>query len=157
MGWSMIRRTILSSKFYETAKYYALTQHIFLAARRLFSEATFKRMDPKLRDGFLDAAKKAAADTRTHGLAVEKEALQILVEKGVTVIDCDRELFRKRVLPQTENFVKARPDAQADRRHDPRHAGLRSGGARASGPHHERARGSRSESPHEPRGPRCLD
>ena len=104
--------TILSSKFFETAKYYALTQHIFSPLAIYFSDATYKRMDPKLRDGFLDAAKKAAADTRRHGLAVEQEALAILVEKGVTVIDCDRELFRKRVLPQTENFVKARPEAK---------------------------------------------
>jgi tripartite ATP-independent transporter DctP family solute receptor len=104
--------TILSSKFFETAKYYALTQHIFSPLAIYFSDATYKRMDPKLRDGFLDAAKKAAADTRRHGLAVEQEALAILVEKGVTVIDCDRELFRKRVLPQTENFVKTRPEAK---------------------------------------------
>jgi len=104
--------TILSSKFFETAKYYALTQHIFSPLAIYFSDATYKRMDPKLRDGFLDAAQKAAADTRRHGLAVEQEALAILVEKGVTVIDCDRELFRKRVLPQTENFVKVRPEAK---------------------------------------------
>ena len=104
--------TILSSKFYETSKYYALTQHIFSPLSVYFSEATFKRMDPKLREGFLDAARKAAADTRTHGLMVEQEALKILAEKGVTVIDCDREAFRKRVLPQTENFVKARPEAK---------------------------------------------
>ena len=104
--------TILSSKFFETAKYYALTQHIFSPLAVYFSDATYKRMDAKLRDGFLDAAKKAAADTRRHGMAVEQEALAILVEKGVTVIDCDRELFRKRVLPQTENFVKARPEAR---------------------------------------------
>ena len=104
--------TILSSKFFETAKYYALTQHIFSPLAIYFSDATYKRMDPKLRDGFLDAAQKAAADTRRHGMAVEQEALAILVEKGVTVIDCDRELFRKRVLPQTENFVKVRPEAK---------------------------------------------
>src|SRR5258708_26888481 len=104
--------TILSSKFFETAKYYALTQHIFSPLAFYFSDATYKRMDPKLRDGFLDAAQKAAADTRRHGMAVEQEALAILVEKGVTVADCDRELFRKRVLPQTENFVKARPEAK---------------------------------------------
>ncbi len=58
------------------------------------------------------AAKKAAADTRTHGLDVEKEALSPLKDKGVTVIDCDREAFRMRVLPQTDNFIKARPDAK---------------------------------------------
>ncbi len=104
--------TILSSKFFETAKFYSLTQHNFSPLAIYFSDATYKRMDPKLRDGFLDAAQKAAADTRRHGLAVEQEALAILVEKGVTVIDCDRELFRKRVLPQTENFVKTRPEAK---------------------------------------------
>jgi TRAP-type transport system periplasmic protein len=104
--------TILASKFYETAKNYALTQHIFSPLAIYFSDATFTRMDPKLRDGFLDAAKKAAADTRAHGLAVEKEALASLKDKGVTVVECDKEAFRKRVLPQTDNFIKAHPDAK---------------------------------------------
>jgi tripartite ATP-independent transporter DctP family solute receptor len=104
--------TILASKFYETSKNYALTQHIFSPLATYFSDATFNRMDPKLREGFLDAATKAGADTRSHGLAVEKEALASLVEKGVTVVECDREAFRKRVIPQTDNFVKARPEAK---------------------------------------------
>jgi TRAP-type transport system periplasmic protein len=104
--------TIVASKFFETAKYYALTQHNFSPLATYFSDATFTRMDPKLREGFLDAAKKASLDTRTHGLAVEKEALELLKSKGVTVIDCDLEAFRKRVLPQTDNFVKARPEAK---------------------------------------------
>src|SRR6202020_432461 len=93
--------TILASKFYETSKNYALTQHIFSPLATYFSDTTFNRIDPKLREGFLDAAKKAAADTRVHGLAVEKEALATIVERGVTVVECDREAFRKRVLPQT--------------------------------------------------------
>ncbi|MFT5553482.1 MAG: tripartite ATP-independent transporter DctP family solute receptor [Bradyrhizobium sp.] len=105
--------TILASKFYETAKHYALTQHIFSPLAVYFSDTTFNRMAPKLREGFLDAAKQAAADTRVHGLAVEKEALASLVEKGVTVVECDKEAFRKRVLPQTDNFIKARPEAKA--------------------------------------------
>jgi tripartite ATP-independent transporter DctP family solute receptor len=104
--------TILASKFYETAKNYALTKHIFSPLAIYFSDLTFTRMDPKLRDGFLDAARKAAADTRAHGLAVEKEALASLKDKGVTIIECDKEAFRKRVLPQTDNFIKAHPDAK---------------------------------------------
>ena len=104
--------TILAAKFYETSKNYALTQHIFSPLATYFSDATFNRMDPKLREGFLDAAAKAGADTRAHGLAVEKEALATLVEKGVTVVECDRDAFRKRVLPQTDNFIKAHPDAK---------------------------------------------
>ena len=104
--------TILASKFYETSKNYALTQHNFSPLAIYFSDATFNRMDAKLREGFLDAAKKAAADTRTHGLAVEKEAMANLADKGVTVVACDKEAFRKRVLPQTDNFIKARPEAK---------------------------------------------
>jgi hypothetical protein len=30
----------------------------------------------------------------------------------VTVFECDREAFRKRVAPQTENFMKARPESK---------------------------------------------
>src|SRR5579871_3736899 len=60
--------TILASKFYETAKNYALTQHIFSPLAIYFSDATFNRMGAQ-REAFVDAARKAAADTRAHGLA----------------------------------------------------------------------------------------
>src|SRR6478736_6401281 len=77
--------TILASKFFETSKFYGLTQHNFSPLSIYFSETTLKRMDGKLRDAFIDAAQKAAADTRTHGMAVEGEAKKILQEKGVAI------------------------------------------------------------------------
>jgi TRAP-type transport system periplasmic protein len=104
--------TIVASKFYETAKFYSLTQHNFSPLATYLSELTLKRMDAKLRDAFLDAARKAAADTRTHGLAVEQEALALLKSRGVTVVEADKEAFRKRVMPQTEAFLKAHPEAK---------------------------------------------
>src|ERR1700741_1576064 len=104
--------TIVASKFYETSKFYSLTQHNFSPLAIYLSEATFNRIPSAQRDAFIDAAKKAAAETRAHGLNVEKEALAQLKDKGVAVIDCDREAFRKRVLPQTEAFIKARPEAK---------------------------------------------
>ncbi len=104
--------TIVASKFYETSKFYSLTQHNFSPLAIYLSDASFNRMPATLRDGFVDVARKAAADTRAHGLTVEKEALAQLKDKGVTVIDCDREAFRKRVAPQSEAFVKARPEAK---------------------------------------------
>src|SRR5437660_2348557 len=91
--------TIVASKFFETAKFYTLTEHNFSPLATYFSETTFKRMEPKLRDAFLDAARKAAIDTRAHGLAVEQEALAVLKEKGVAVMECDKGAFRKRVMP----------------------------------------------------------
>ncbi len=104
--------TILASKFYETAKFYALTQHIFSPLTTYFSDATFQRMDPKLREGFLSCARLAGADTRAHGLAVEQEALELLAQKGVSVIACDQAAFRARVLPQTTNFLARMPQAR---------------------------------------------
>jgi TRAP-type C4-dicarboxylate transport system substrate-binding protein len=104
--------TILASRFYEAAKFYSLTQHNFSPLAIYFSEVTFGRMDPKLREGVADAAAKAAADTRAHGLSVEREALDVLAQKGVTIMNCDREAFRQRVLPQTDSFVKAHPEAK---------------------------------------------
>jgi len=105
--------TIIASKFYETAKFYSLTQHNFSPLAIYFSDATYKRMDDKVRDKFLAAAENAAADTRTHGLAVEKEALELLKTKGVSINDCDKAAFKKAVAPQTDSFVKANPMAKA--------------------------------------------
>jgi len=104
--------TIVASKFYETSKFYSLTQHNFSPLAIYLSDASFNRMPAALRDGFIEVARKAAADTRAHGLNVEKEAIAQLKDKGVTVIDCDREAFRKRVAPQSDAFVKARPEAK---------------------------------------------
>jgi tripartite ATP-independent transporter DctP family solute receptor len=104
--------TILASKFYESAKFYSLTEHIFSPLAMYMSNITFNRMDAKLREGFLAATSAATIDTRVAGLAAEKEALGILAQNGVTVVDCDREAFRRRVVVQTEEFMKARPESK---------------------------------------------
>jgi tripartite ATP-independent transporter DctP family solute receptor len=104
--------TIVASKFYETAKFYSLTQHNFSPLAIYFSDATFNKMDAKTRDSFLGAAQKAAADTRTQGLAVEKEALELLKTKGVAINECDKAAFKARVAPQTESFLKQNPGAK---------------------------------------------
>jgi TRAP-type transport system periplasmic protein len=105
--------TILASKFYEAVKFYSLTEHNFSPLAIYFSERTFTRMRPKLRDGFLDAAQKAALDTRADGLAAAQDATSKLKQLDVTVVaDCDREAFRKLVQPQTDSFIKAHPAAK---------------------------------------------
>ncbi|MGY4314329.1 TRAP-type C4-dicarboxylate transport system substrate-binding protein [Bradyrhizobium sp. JR3.5] len=118
--------TILASKFYETAKHYALTQHIFSPLAVYFSDTTFNRMAPRLREGFLDAAKQAATGTRAHGLAVEKEALATLVREG-----CHGRRMRQGGIPQARaaadrQFHQGAARGEGRRRSDPRHPGLRS-------------------------------
>src|SRR5579863_2903751 len=104
--------TIVASKFYETAKFYSLTQHNFSPLGVFCSGLTLAKMEAPLRDQFLTAAAEAAGDTRVHALEAEKQALEALKQKGVAVIDCDREAFRKRVVPQSEAFIKAHPEAK---------------------------------------------
>jgi TRAP-type transport system periplasmic protein len=40
------------------------------------------------------------------------EAIEALKQKGVEVIACDREPFRKLTLPQTDHFIQAHPEAK---------------------------------------------
>jgi TRAP-type C4-dicarboxylate transport system substrate-binding protein len=105
--------TIVASKFYETAKFYSLTEHNFSALGVFCSGLTLAKMDAPLRDQFLAAAVEAAADTRVRGLEAEKQALDSLKQKGVEIIACDREPFRKLVAPQSDEFIKAHPEAEA--------------------------------------------
>jgi TRAP-type transport system periplasmic protein len=104
--------TVAASKFYETAKFYSLTQHNFSALGVFCSRLILNRMDAPLRDRFLTAAAEAAVDTRARGLDAEKEAIETLKQKGVEIIACDREPFRKLTLPQTDGFIKAHPEAK---------------------------------------------
>jgi tripartite ATP-independent transporter DctP family solute receptor len=105
--------TVVASKFYEAAKNYTLTQHLHSPLVLVLSDATYQKMPPALRDGLLASAKAAAAEQRAYGVGIAKEALEVLKQRGVTVADCDREAFHKRVLPLHEKFTKQHPEVQS--------------------------------------------
>jgi TRAP-type C4-dicarboxylate transport system substrate-binding protein len=115
--------TIVASKFYETAKFYSLTQHNFSALGAFCSGLTLNRMEAPLREQFLTAAAEAAVDTRARGLKAEKEAIDTLKQKGVETIACDREPFRKLTLPDRRLHHGA-SRGEADHRYRPQHQGL---------------------------------
>ncbi len=118
--------TILASKFFETAKFYALTQHNFSPLAIYFSDVTFNRMDPKLREGFLDCRQEGRGrHARARARGRKGSADDSRPRRASPWSNATSEAFRKRVAPQTENFIKARPEVQARHRHHPRDAGLR--------------------------------
>lgn len=104
--------TILSAKFYETAKFFTLTRHIHTPFGAFVSERTLGRLPPTQRDGLLQAVREATTDQFNKAAQVETDAIQELKAKGVTVEDCDRVAFRDRVSPMWERFAQATPGAK---------------------------------------------
>jgi tripartite ATP-independent transporter DctP family solute receptor len=105
--------TILSAKFYETAKHFTLTRHIHTPFGCFLSDRSLQRMKPDLRDGVLKAVTEASTDWNTRAGGIEGAATEELKGRGVTVETCDRAAFRERVQPLWEQFTQRTPGAKA--------------------------------------------
>src|ERR1700737_1179746 len=70
--------TILSAKFYETAKYFTLTRHIHTPVGAFVSDRTLQKLPANLRDGFLQAIQETAKDQFIRAAQVEQEAIDQL-------------------------------------------------------------------------------
>ncbi|MDR3437385.1 TRAP transporter substrate-binding protein [Telmatospirillum sp.] len=101
--------TILTSKFYEAAKYLTLTRHSVIPLAPVIARRSFEKIPANLRDGFLAAADEANVFERQRALTIEAEAIVALQKQGVTVEECDREKFRERVRPLWQSFVDKLP------------------------------------------------
>ena len=105
--------TILSAKFYETAKVFTYTRHIHTPFGAFVSDRTLKRLPADQRDGLLRAIHEATDDWFTRAATAEGDAVNELKGKGVEVHECDRAAFRERVMPLWDTFAKATPGAKA--------------------------------------------
>ncbi len=104
--------TILSAKFYEVAKHFTLTRHIYTPFGCFVSDRTLQRMKPDQRDGLLKAIRGATDDWFKRAGQAEGDAIDELRKQGVTVADCDRKAFRERVKPLWDSFVQKTPGAK---------------------------------------------
>ncbi len=105
--------TILASKFYETAKTFTLTRHIYNPFGAFISDRTLKRLPAAQRDGLLQAVKAATDQHFDRAAQVETNAIEQLQKLGVTVAECDRSVFRERVRPMWDRFADKTPGAKA--------------------------------------------
>jgi hypothetical protein len=139
--------TILASKFYETSKHYALTQHNFSPLATYFSETTFKRMDPKLREGFLDAAGRRPPTPAPTASRWRRKRSRIWRTRASPSSNATR--MRSANACFRRPIISSRPArGEAGGRHDPRDAGLRFRSCQSPRPRSKAAvTGSR---------PRCL-
>jgi tripartite ATP-independent transporter DctP family solute receptor len=104
--------TILSAKFYETAKNFTLTRHIYSPFGAFISDRTLQRLPAAQRDGLLLAVTQATDDHFQKAAQVETDAIADLKTKGVVVADCDRKVFRDRVSPMWDRFAEKTPGAK---------------------------------------------
>jgi TRAP-type C4-dicarboxylate transport system substrate-binding protein len=104
--------TILAAKFYETAKFFTLTQHIHTPFGCFLSDRSLQRMKPDQRDGVLIAVRQATDAWNSQAGAVEALAITELKGKGVSVEACDRAAFRARMQPLWDSFLARTPGAK---------------------------------------------
>jgi len=77
--------TNYAASFHEVQKYITPLSAIPWIAPVLISEKGFQRLEPKIQEALLKAAKEAALMEQEWGVAKEKEFQEILVEKGMTM------------------------------------------------------------------------
>lgn len=112
--------TVLSAKFYETAKFFTLTRHIHNPFGAFVSDRSLQRMPATQRDGLLLAVRQATDDHFARAAQVENDALEELKGKGGD----DRHLRPRHVprprQPDVGALRRAAAGREGDARRDPR-------------------------------------
>jgi tripartite ATP-independent transporter DctP family solute receptor len=88
---------IIGFKWYEVAKFYSNTDHVFDTAAYYAHEKVWQSLTPAQRDILKQAAKNAGAALTKAMTAYEKEALNTLKKNGVTITQPDQAAFREQV------------------------------------------------------------
>lgn len=96
--------TIVSSRFYEQARYLTLTEHNFYPQPIVVNLGWWQGLSEEHREIIREAAQEAAAyQLSLHNDATE-EALQAMRDGGVEIIEVDLELFRDSVLGAMDSY-----------------------------------------------------
>ena len=104
--------TILSAKFYETARNLTLTRHIHNPFAAFVSDRTLQKLPPAQRDGLLRAIAETTDEQFRRASQIEADAMEALKAKGVVIVECNREPFRERVRPMWDRFIERTPGAR---------------------------------------------
>ncbi len=88
---------IIGFKWYEVAKYYSNTDHVFDTAAYYANEKLWQSLSAAERDVLKQAAKSAGAALTKAMTAYEKEAIDTLRKSGVTITQPDQAAFHEAV------------------------------------------------------------
>jgi len=97
-----------ANKFYEVAKYGALTRHLFGPLAFACSLKEWQKFTPEEQKAILAAAAKARDNNRELAPIKEKEAFDALKAKGMTFVEIDTSGFRQAALKVQDDLAKER-------------------------------------------------
>jgi tripartite ATP-independent transporter DctP family solute receptor len=91
--------SFLTSRHYEVAKYYELTQHAYVPDALLISEVVWRNLPPEGQRQLAEAAAEAGVFQRDLWAKKSAEAIETLKKAGVTVTHPDKQPFIDAVRP----------------------------------------------------------
>jgi tripartite ATP-independent transporter DctP family solute receptor len=86
---------VIGYKWYEVAKYYSPTDHVFEVAAYYVNEKLWQTLSPTEKQILVQAAKNGGEAMTKAGEDLEKDGMEILKRNGVTYTVPDRDAFRE--------------------------------------------------------------
>jgi len=99
---------VLTGKYYEVAKYVALTQHLLGPAIFACSIPQWKSLSDKEREVITQGARLAADINRALAPVREQQAFDALREKGMEITDIDTSGFKEKAVAIQDKFAQSR-------------------------------------------------
>jgi tripartite ATP-independent transporter DctP family solute receptor len=104
--------TILQFKFFEMAKNYTMTRHIFDPSSPIVSDVTMSKLSEAEQKSLREAATIGVKNQRTKAAEAAKQALNSLKQNGLKTIEIDRAKLTDEVKPLWKNFTDQNPDTK---------------------------------------------
>ncbi len=104
--------TLLTSRQFEVCRYYTLDEHITVPDILVVSTHIWKRLTTEEQTWLQEAALESYRFQKEIWQKASEEALEAVRQAGVEVIIPDKSLFRQKVLPLYEEYMK-RPELSA--------------------------------------------
>lgn len=96
-------------KAYETAKYLVKTGYIHNISQWVIGEKFYGKLPPEIQKALMESGDVAGDFMTQSVMAAEKDAVDKLKAAGVTIIEVDKEAFRKAAMPTYSKFPEWTP------------------------------------------------
>lgn len=106
---------VAANSWYEICKYYSLTEHFTIPDPVFVSKAWFDRLSPEDQAALIEAGQKFA-DKWNNEIwpSADAAGLKVLKEKGMEILDVDKEQFKAKVKPFVDEFLADASDEQKE-------------------------------------------